>query len=111
MHRALLRKAAWLLQEQQVVFEAENAALAAELSSLNRNARGVETTMRELATLNQMFSTQARSFCSPCHCTPVQACHMHGMPSQYGATHRGLPADAAFCSVDALLLFLPLTCF
>lgn len=46
-------------QEQQQALEEENAALAAELSSLNRSARGVEATMRELATLNQMFSTQA----------------------------------------------------
>ena len=48
-------------QEQQQLLEQENAALAQELFSLNKSARGVEATMRELATLNQMFSTQVRA--------------------------------------------------
>ena len=50
-------------QEQQQLLERENAALAQELSSLNKSARGVEATMRELATLNQMFSTQVQAAC------------------------------------------------
>lgn len=36
----------------------ENAALIAELTSANQGALQVERTIREVATLNQMFSTQ-----------------------------------------------------
>ena len=51
---------AWaqLPQEQQQALEAENQALVNELSSLNQSARGIESTMRELAQLSQMFSAQ-----------------------------------------------------
>jgi hypothetical protein len=41
-----------------MLIEQENRALVDELVATNRSARGVESTMRELATLNQMFSTQ-----------------------------------------------------
>ena len=51
---------AWaqLPPEQQQALEAENRALVSELSSLNQSARGIESTMRELAQLSQMFSAQ-----------------------------------------------------
>lgn len=41
---------------QQV--QAENAALVAELASLSADATRTERTVREIATLNQMFSSQ-----------------------------------------------------
>ena len=40
--------------------EAENAALAQQLASVGKGAALAESTMRELATLHQMLSTQAR---------------------------------------------------
>ncbi len=49
-----------LRPEQRQALEAENAALAEQLSSVGRGAAQAESTMRELATLNQMLSTQAR---------------------------------------------------
>ena len=49
---------AHLPPEQQQALEEENRALVSELSSLNRSARGIESTMRELAQLSQMFSAQ-----------------------------------------------------
>ncbi len=49
---------AQLPPEQQQALEAENQALVNELSSLNQSARGIESTMRELAQLSQMFSAQ-----------------------------------------------------
>lgn len=48
-----------LRHEQRPALEAENAALAEQLSSVGRGAAQAESTMRELATLNQMLSTQA----------------------------------------------------
>ncbi len=45
-------------QEQQQLIEEENRALVQQLMSLNQGATSIETTMRELATLNQMFSGQ-----------------------------------------------------
>jgi len=45
-------------QEQQQMIEEENRALVQQLMSLNQGASSIETTMRELATLNQMFSGQ-----------------------------------------------------
>ncbi|BDA47671.1 Syntaxin-18 [Coccomyxa sp. Obi] len=47
-----------MLQEQQQLIEEENRALVQQLMSLNQGATSIETTMRELATLNQMFSGQ-----------------------------------------------------
>ncbi|KAK9905533.1 hypothetical protein WJX75_001699 [Coccomyxa subellipsoidea] len=47
-----------LPQEQQQLIEEENRALVQQLMSLNQGATSIETTMRELATLNQMFSGQ-----------------------------------------------------
>lgn len=44
--------------EQQQAFAAESAALMDELSSTGQAAFQAESTMRELAALNQMFSTQ-----------------------------------------------------
>lgn len=41
--------------------EAENAALAQQLASVGKGAALAESTMRELATLHQMLSTQART--------------------------------------------------
>ena len=49
---------AHLPPEQQQALEEENRALVSELSSLNQSARGIESTMRELAQLSQMFSAQ-----------------------------------------------------
>lgn len=48
------------LQEQQQLIEEENRALVQQLMSLNQGATSIETTMRELATLNQMFSGQVQ---------------------------------------------------
>ena len=45
--------------------EAENAALAQQLASVGKGAALAESTMRELATLHQMLSTQARAWSSP----------------------------------------------
>ncbi|CAK0783174.1 hypothetical protein CVIRNUC_006373 [Coccomyxa viridis] len=44
--------------EQQQALEQENQALVSELSSLNQSARSIESTLRELAQLSQMFSAQ-----------------------------------------------------
>eukprot|EP00884_Botryococcus_braunii_P009097 jgi/Botrbrau1/18189/Bobra.53_1s0054.2 len=45
-------------QAEQVQLQAENAALVAELASLSADATRTERTVREIATLNQMFSSQ-----------------------------------------------------
>ncbi|KAK9837495.1 hypothetical protein WJX81_006873 [Elliptochloris bilobata] len=44
--------------EQRQVLEAENAALAEQLANVGHGAALAESTMRELATLHQMLSTQ-----------------------------------------------------
>ena len=49
---------AHLPPEQQQMLEEENTALVKELSSLNQSVRSIESTMRELAQLSQMFSAQ-----------------------------------------------------
>jgi hypothetical protein len=43
---------------QQAQVQAENAALVAELASLTTDVARTERTVREIATLNQMFSSQ-----------------------------------------------------
>jgi hypothetical protein len=43
---------------QQQLVDAENAALQQELLSMSRGVMQAERTMREISTLNQMFSTQ-----------------------------------------------------
>lgn len=57
------------LQEQQQLIEEENRALVQQLMSLNQGATSIETTMRELATLNQMFSGQVHM------CPDSSYCH------------------------------------
>lgn len=42
----------------QVVSDAENAALQQQLLGTSRDVKQMERTMRDIATLNQMFSTQ-----------------------------------------------------
>ena len=50
----------FLTDSARQALEAENAALAAQLASVGTGAALAENTMRELATLHQMLSTQAR---------------------------------------------------
>ena len=44
--------------EQQQLLEEENRALVTELTSLNQSARSIESTMRDVQQLSQMFSAQ-----------------------------------------------------
>jgi hypothetical protein len=49
---------AQLPPEQQQLLEEENRALVTELTSLNQSARSIESTMRDVQQLSQMFSAQ-----------------------------------------------------
>ncbi len=49
---------AQLLPEQQQLLEEENRALVTELTSLNQSTRSIESTMRDVQQLSQMFSAQ-----------------------------------------------------
>lgn len=80
------------MQEQQQLIEEENRVLVQELMSVNRSARGVESTMRELATLNQMFSTQVGLF-NPAFCKSVNkgSISAGGYVVVWGLTFSGQP--------------------